>query len=259
MHETMMGVRKLRAWIRQTISWLVSDTWLMPCYIDRKSRMKAVKASSTYASGYLLDVGCGDKPYESYFAPYIKRYIGLDYPPGLEKKPLRRLSSVDVYGNATELPFHSETFDTILNIGVLEHVADPRLALREMHRVLRQGGHLIVYAPQNLRLHMEPLDYWRFTKHGLRHLIETNGFDILDIQPVGGNWAVIGQFLSWQVFRMTRMKNPLFRKLAFCLTALPIIGIQIFFYYLDRIHSMSDCPGGNIVVAKKRTVPKTMP
>jgi SAM-dependent methyltransferase len=219
--------------------------------------MRAVKASADYASGDLLDVGCSDKPYESYFIPYVKKYIGLDYAPALEKRPLRKPSSVDVYGSATELPFSPDTFDTVLNIGVLEHIDDPCLALREMCRVLKVGGNLILFAPQNLRLHMEPIDYWRFTKHGLRHLVEKNGFDILDIRPVGGSWVAIGQFLSWRVFRMTRRKNRLLRKVGFCLAALPIIGIQIFFYYLDRIHFVDDCPFGNIVVAKKRAAPET--
>ena len=45
------------------------------------------------------------------------------------------------------LPFPSNTFDLILSHEVIEHVQDDRQAVREMVRVLRPGGRLLLFCP----------------------------------------------------------------------------------------------------------------
>ncbi|RZK57795.1 MAG: hypothetical protein EOO87_01965 [Pedobacter sp.] len=44
-------------------------------------------------------------------------------------------------------------------------------------------------------LHEEPHDFFRFTKHGLKYILENSGFEILEINANGGKWAVAGQAL----------------------------------------------------------------
>ena len=50
---------------------------------------------------------------------------------------------------ATELPFREQTFDAVLAKHVLEHIADPAIALAEIARVLRSPGGLLVYGTPN--------------------------------------------------------------------------------------------------------------
>lgn len=50
-------------------------------------------------------------------------------------------------GSADQLPFDSDCFDFILATDVIEHVDDDSLAMREMHRVLKKGGKLILTVP----------------------------------------------------------------------------------------------------------------
>lgn len=65
-----------------------------------------------------------------------------------------------------------EPFDAILCISVLEHLPEPRLAIERLHAAMRPGGTAVIGVPFAYPLHDEPADYWRFTEHGLRLLLE---------------------------------------------------------------------------------------
>jgi len=84
----------------------------------------------------------------------------------------------------TQLP--DAQYDTIFCTQVLQHLPEPERAIREMARVLKPGGKVIVSVPHLVWLHNEPHDYWRLTNHGLRHLLEKAGLRPLSIEPVGG-------------------------------------------------------------------------
>ena len=65
---------------------------------------------------------------------------------------LEGLSTRAVYGDAEKMPFDDNSFDVVYTFGVLHHTPDFQAALREIHRVLRPGGHVIlgVYHRQSL-------------------------------------------------------------------------------------------------------------
>jgi ubiquinone/menaquinone biosynthesis C-methylase UbiE len=66
-----------------------------------------------------------------------------------------RMYSADVHA----LPFRAHTFDLVIAIGVIPWLHSERLALREMRRVLKEGGYLLVTADNNARLNriLDPL------------------------------------------------------------------------------------------------------
>jgi SAM-dependent methyltransferase len=61
-------------------------------------------------------------------------------------------------------------FDALMCTEVLEHVVDPFAAVRELRRILKVGGHLLVTTPLNARIHGPIPDCWRFTEFGLKVL-----------------------------------------------------------------------------------------
>lgn len=126
--------------------------------------------------GAVLDVGCGGRPYRSLLRN-ASSYVGLDPNPDL---------GPDVVGSALRLPFPASSFDGVMCNEVLEHIPDPRAALRETHRVLRPGGLLYTTVPQAWGLHYEPVDYYRFTIYGIAHLLEEAGFAVLETRQMGG-------------------------------------------------------------------------
>jgi len=129
-----------------------------------------------YARGRILDIGCGQKPYEGVALDRVTARIGFD----VEANP-----SADVHGDATSLPFGANEFDTVLCTQVLEHVAEPQAVFKEVSRVLKPGGLLILTAPQYWELHEEPHDYFRYTFFGLQHLLSIAGMKIIEHQTQG--------------------------------------------------------------------------
>ncbi len=62
---------------------------------------------------------------------------------------------------------------------VLEHTLNPFDAIKELRRITKHGGYLLVSAPLNFRIHGPSPDCWRFTEHGWRVLLRD--FDIVEI------------------------------------------------------------------------------
>ncbi|MBK7928126.1 MAG: methyltransferase domain-containing protein [Bryobacterales bacterium] len=106
---------------------------------------------------------------------------------------LRRL---DCVGNLEQLPFPDGQFDACVNIVTLEHVMDPPSVLKELGRVLKPGGELLLVAPHEWEEHQTPHDYWRFTRYGLRLLLERAGFAHVEVEPVGGFFRLLARRLA---------------------------------------------------------------
>jgi SAM-dependent methyltransferase len=181
-----------------------------PFYLTYRSLFEDLNKASVFAHGRLLDIGCGNKPYKKMFAGRIAEYVGCDVVQSSE-------SQVDIICPATAIPLPDKSFDTILCTQVIEHVADHRALIGEAYRLLKAGGILILSGPMYWPLHEEPYDFFRFTKHGFRHILEDTGFAINSIQNNGGKWALCGQVLIHTIDgsrlgrpRLIRLVNKLF-------------------------------------------------
>ena len=97
------------------------------------------------------------------------------------------------------------TFDVVICEQVIEHVIDPFLAVRTLRALTRPGGHVVVSTPFLVRVHELPAyamrDYWRFTPHGMRQLLETAGFEVREIGAWGNRRCVAGNFDRWPAHR----------------------------------------------------------
>jgi SAM-dependent methyltransferase len=91
-----------------------------------------------------------------------KRYVGAD---------MRKGPGVDVVLNLHKIDLNSESAGTVLMLDTLEHVEYSREALKEVHRILRKDGILIMSSVMNFPIHDFPYDYWRFTPQAFKSLL----------------------------------------------------------------------------------------
>lgn len=142
-----------------------------------------------YARGRLIDLGCGDMPFRTFVAGQVEAYDSLDYFP--------RRADVTYVADIQDMRLiAAETYDSALCVEVLEHVPDPFRAAREIHRILKCEGVLVLSVPHLSRLHDEPHDYYRYTRHGVRQLLEQAGFDLVALEPRGGLFSFLGHQFS---------------------------------------------------------------
>jgi len=150
----------------------------------------AALAQSLAAGARVLDAGAGEGRYADHFAR--QRYCGVDLAVGDAAWDYRRLDAV---ADLAALPFRSAQFDAALNVVTLEHVREPAAAVAEIARVLAPGGRLLLVVPQDWEVHQSPHDYFRYTRHGVRYLLEKAGLEALDVRPVGGFFRLLARRL----------------------------------------------------------------
>lgn len=156
----------------------------------------------------VVDVGCGERPYEPLFEGRAARYVGVDITSG---------PNVDVVAPAEELPFQSESFDCVVCSQMLEHAEDPARVLAELHRVLRPGGVAFVSTHGVIRYHPDPDDFWRWTQTGLHRLFAGSaGWSEVQVTPNGGVATAIAYLIGWELAGVGRrgwgeaLMRPLF-------------------------------------------------
>lgn len=91
-----------------------------------------------------LDVGCGEGRFCRMLAATVPEVIGLDPTRKLLDAARAEGGATYVTGTAEALPFADARFDLVVNYLTLIDIADARRGLREMVRVLRPGGHLLI-------------------------------------------------------------------------------------------------------------------
>jgi SAM-dependent methyltransferase len=87
----------------------------------------------------------------------------------------------DLCENNSELIPDSK-YDLIFCMEVLEHVANPFAAAKEIYRMLKRDGLAVVSTPFNFRIHNPLPDNWRFTEHGLKILFSS--FNEVNVIPL---------------------------------------------------------------------------
>jgi SAM-dependent methyltransferase len=138
----------------------------------------------------VLDAGAGEAQYAHFFSR--QRYVGVDLGIGDASWNYRRL---DCIADLQSLPLREGSCDACLNIVTLEHVREPGRVICELGRVLKPGGRLLLIVPHEWEVHQSPHDYYRYTRHGVRYLLDRAGFEAVVIEPVGGFFRLLSRRL----------------------------------------------------------------
>lgn len=197
-------------------------------------------ASTLPAGSRVLDAGAGEARHGACFAR--QRYVAVDLGVGDSGWDYRGLDAV---ADLAALPFAAASFDAALNIVTLEHLPEPAAALAEIARVLRPGAPLLIVAPHQWEVHQAPHDYYRYTRYGLRYLLDQAGFHVEEIRAVGGLYRLLAR----RLWAAALLPGAPWRWLALLAVAPAALLLPVF----DPLDRESDFTPGYIAVARRRT------
>ncbi len=138
-----------------------------PSFVWRAGQERRLAMVRRYASlegRRVLDVGCGLGMYTSAFLRYTPHVFGVEIEADRAREARARAKGV-TRSVGEMLPFADHTFDVVFSHEVLEHVADDRLCARELVRVTRSGGRIVIFVPNRLYFFETHGVYWRGVYH----------------------------------------------------------------------------------------------
>lgn len=237
-------INKLKAlYIKEQFNPSLIGLFINPFYFARKGLFNSIANKLVHLDGKLLDVGCGTKPYQSLC--YVEEYIGLE----IDDEGNRNHQFADSFYDGKTIPFENNYFDSILTNQVFEHVFNPDEFLKEINRVTKVNGLMLLTVPFVWDEHEQPYDYARYSSFGLKHLLKKNGFEIIEAQKTNNGIEVIFQLLSAYLYKVTNTSNiwiNLFLNI-FLIAPVNIIGL-----ILGKIlPKNNDLYLDNVVLAKK--------
>ena len=115
--------------------------------------------------GPVLDIGCHSGTFTKQILSKIgtKEIYGIDISPAAIKRAKEKIPFGHfIVADAEELPFENDFFNGVFCLEVLEHVDDPGAALKEINRVLKKGGYVVMLVPTDNRLFKIVWFMWTF-------------------------------------------------------------------------------------------------
>ena len=212
-------------------SWLAASALFAFNAVNR-DRWVAEQASALAAGARVLDLGAGSCPYRALFAHC--RYETQDFA-GLEDAQLRYggYGDIDYRCDIASVPVADASFDAILCTEVLEHVAEPIEAVKEMARILKSGGRLMLTAPLGSGIHQEPYHFYGgYTPYWYQHFLGAAGFTQIRVDANAGSFRFFAQeaIRFVQTTRPFKLGMPLPLELLWLplwLLLLPLLGLLI--------------------------------
>lgn len=162
--------------------FFLRHTLFHPQWFAFRQEIKNLRRLGKMVEGIVLDIGCSDQRVRQFLDERC-HYMALDY---YQTATQWYKSRPQIYGDAQILPFCNESIDSILLLDVLEHLPRPENCISEIKRVLKPGGKFILQVPFIYPIHDAPLDFQRWTIHGLRELASKFGFEIKETVTFGG-------------------------------------------------------------------------
>jgi SAM-dependent methyltransferase len=141
--------------------------------------------------GKALDLGADKSPYRNLLEAKGYEVETLDVAPD---------SGADHTGTAERTNLPDAAFDLVICTQVLEHCDEPWDAIREIRRIVKPGGRVIVSVPHVWFYHPHPKDHWRFTQEGLVKLCRHGGLKPEVLLAQGGSVLAIAQIVNFLVY-----------------------------------------------------------
>lgn len=198
---------------------------IVPSFYNRMRR-----TSTNLGSGnILLNVGCGDGEYNRELSDNFEVTYGID----INRKEISYAAEMSensyfILGNACEMPIPSNMFNRVSCIDVIEHIKDDESVVREISRVTKSGGMLVISVPhKNFPFTYDPINtflrvfgrkvgigIWGFghmrlyNEQELSSMLERNGFKIEKIEYLNSYFSgLVENYISNVFYRFFKTKR----------------------------------------------------
>lgn len=187
---------------------------------------KYLKKHLPKLSGSILDIGSKNRRYDFLMK---QRPVAID---------LIANKDADVEsGDVCNLSFEDSSFENVVCLEVLEYVHDPKKAINEIYRVLKNEGTLILSTPFMYKFHGDRL---RYTENFLKESL--SDFKSVEIFSVGNAYTVLLNILFGKI---KHIKFSLFRYIALALY------LPLTFFNSNKIYKGGGYNSGYFIIAKK--------
>lgn len=153
----------------------------------------AYHEAAKLVQGDVLEIGTGSGYGIELIAPRAKKFVTIDK---FMAEGDRALPDNVEFRQATvpPLPFESESFDYVISFQVIEHIKQDIEFVREIHRVLRPGGQVIITTPNApMSLTRNPWHVREYKPEELHNLFEVH-FQDVKVEGVAGNEQVMAYY-----------------------------------------------------------------
>jgi SAM-dependent methyltransferase len=122
----------------------------VPSHSAEESLAVLLEVSRPTPGDRVLDIACGPGIVTTAFAPRVARVTGLDVVPAMIERGRARAAEIGVtnltfeVGDSNALPYADESFDLVVTRYSFHHLTDPLATLREIRRVCRRDGTIVV-------------------------------------------------------------------------------------------------------------------
>jgi len=167
---------------------------------NESNRVKWIEntLSKIPAGSKILDAGAGECQFKK-FCSHLK-YVSQDFAQytgegniGLQTGTWDN-TKLDIISDITAIPVENGAFDAVMCTEVLEHVPDPVAALKELNRVLKPGGYLLLTAPFASLTHFAPYHFASgLSRFFYEHHLKEMNYNIEDLTHNGNYFEFIGQ------------------------------------------------------------------
>lgn len=164
------------------------------------------ESSKNFIKGkVVLDVGCWTGQFERLAYKSAKKMVAIDSNSEAISFAKKNLSDVEFkVATAEKLPFSNSYFDTVFLMDVLEHVTkgSERQILRQIHRVLKPGGNLIIITPHKhlLSILLDPayflIGHRHYSMKEISEMLTETSFKIKKKRFVGNSLSLIYSNIS---------------------------------------------------------------
>ena len=150
---------------------IFGENWVVGRYL-----LPVLERIGRTQNGVVLDLACGESPFRQYF-PNAQPYLRVDLDP---------LDAEVIRGDMRSVPLPDLSVDAVLLCQAITDVPDPAAVLKEVRRILRTGGKVIVFESMCYPEHDAPQDYYRLMPEGLRAIAEAAGLQMWECIRLGG-------------------------------------------------------------------------